>query len=74
MAVLGQTEVLREDGIRIRTVGKARPSVLEQIPSLVTANYRHRVSVTDMINTSHQITTVRDQLIVENINIIGQGH
>ena len=35
MAVLGQTEVLREDGIRIRTVGKARPWVLEQIPSLV---------------------------------------
>ena len=35
MAVLGQTEVLLEDGIRIRTVGKARPWVLEQIPSLV---------------------------------------
>ena len=36
MAVLGQTEVLREDGIRIRTVGKARPWVLEQIPSCKT--------------------------------------
>ena len=33
--VLGQTEALREDGTRIRTVGKARPWVLEQIPSLV---------------------------------------
>ena len=36
MTVLGPTETLREDGTRIRTVGKARPWVLEQIPSLVT--------------------------------------
>ena len=35
MTVLGQTETLREDGTRIRTVGKARPWVLEQIPYLV---------------------------------------
>ena len=35
MTVLGQTETLREDGTIIRTVGKARPWVLEQIPSLV---------------------------------------
>ena len=33
--VLGQTETLREDGTEIRTVGKARPWVLELIPSLV---------------------------------------
>ena len=33
--VLGQIETLREDGTRIRTVGKARPWVLELIPSLV---------------------------------------
>ena len=32
---LGQTETLREDGTRIRTVGKARPWVLEQIPTSV---------------------------------------
>ena len=35
VTVLGQTETLREDGTRIRTVGKARPWVLEQIPYLV---------------------------------------
>ena len=33
--VLGQTETLCEDGTEIRTVGKARPWVLELIPSLV---------------------------------------
>ena len=33
--VLGQTETLREDGTGIRTVGKARPWVLDLIPSLV---------------------------------------
>ena len=33
--VLGQTETLREDGTEIRTVGKARPWVLDLIPSLV---------------------------------------
>ena len=31
----GQTETLREDGTRIRTVGKARPWVLYQIPTSV---------------------------------------
>ena len=31
----GQTETLREDGTRIRTVGKARPWVLDQIPTSV---------------------------------------
>ena len=35
VTVLGQTETLREDGTRIRTVGKARPWILEQIPTLV---------------------------------------
>ena len=35
VTVLGQTETLREDGTRIRTVGKARPWVLDRIPSLV---------------------------------------
>ena len=32
---LGQTETICEDGTEIRTVGKARPWVLELIPSLV---------------------------------------